>query len=308
MPVLELGLRRADPGVGRDPAATWPRARRLPAAARHRARPRAPVAVLRAEPGRGGAGGRALHGGSPGRCRRSRRCSPTGCGRGATRCASLDRGLVDEFVAGERYTVADIALYAYVHCAADAGADPREYAAHRRLAGARRGDAGVRERPRADRGGRMADRGPAAEPSIVHGSNGRRGALGVALAVLGFALAGTAQAQERGGAELWSRSMRDSGTPRVLARLDGTLDARVGALASSRSRARRCARSCRRWTAWARRRVLPGGITSVVWRQTVDGVPGLRPFAAREPGRSRARAQRARRAASSLWTSRRRRR
>ena len=47
-------------------------------------------------------------------------------GRNALR--SLDRGLVDPFVAGERYTVADIALYGYVHCAADADADPREYA------------------------------------------------------------------------------------------------------------------------------------------------------------------------------------
>jgi glutathione S-transferase len=46
-------------------------------------------------------------------------------GRNALR--SLDRGLVDPFVAGERYTVADIALYGYVHCGADADADPREY-------------------------------------------------------------------------------------------------------------------------------------------------------------------------------------
>jgi glutathione S-transferase len=42
---------------------------------------------------------------------------------------SLSRGLADrrEFVAGD-YSVADIALYAYVHCAADAGTDPREHA------------------------------------------------------------------------------------------------------------------------------------------------------------------------------------
>jgi glutathione S-transferase len=42
---------------------------------------------------------------------------------------SLERGLSDArmFVAGEDYSVADIALYAYVHCAADAGADPREH-------------------------------------------------------------------------------------------------------------------------------------------------------------------------------------
>jgi glutathione S-transferase len=40
---------------------------------------------------------------------------------------SLERGLVDPFVAGEAYTVADTALYAYVHCAGEAGAEPREY-------------------------------------------------------------------------------------------------------------------------------------------------------------------------------------
>ena len=32
------------------------------------------------------------------------------------------------FVAGGDYTVADIALYAYVHCGAESGADPREHA------------------------------------------------------------------------------------------------------------------------------------------------------------------------------------
>ena len=42
--------------------------------------------------------------------------------RGRDAVAALDRGLSDgrEFVAGGAYTVADIALYAYVHCAADA--------------------------------------------------------------------------------------------------------------------------------------------------------------------------------------------
>jgi glutathione S-transferase len=44
--------------------------------------------------------------------------------RGKDALAALDRGLADgrDFVAG-RYSIADIALYAYVHCAADAGAD-----------------------------------------------------------------------------------------------------------------------------------------------------------------------------------------
>jgi glutathione S-transferase len=49
--------------------------------------------------------------------------------RGADALAALDRGLSDgrEFAAGG-YSVADIALYAYVHCAGDAGADPRVHA------------------------------------------------------------------------------------------------------------------------------------------------------------------------------------
>jgi glutathione S-transferase len=48
--------------------------------------------------------------------------------RGADALAALDRGLADgrDFIAGD-YSIADIALYAYVHCAADAGVDPRAY-------------------------------------------------------------------------------------------------------------------------------------------------------------------------------------
>ena len=44
--------------------------------------------------------------------------------RGEDALVALDRGLSDgrEFVAGD-YSIADIALYAYVHCADDAGAD-----------------------------------------------------------------------------------------------------------------------------------------------------------------------------------------
>jgi glutathione S-transferase len=50
--------------------------------------------------------------------------------RGRDALVALDRGLSDrrEFVAGDDYSVADIALYAYVHCAGDAGAEPREHA------------------------------------------------------------------------------------------------------------------------------------------------------------------------------------
>jgi glutathione S-transferase len=51
--------------------------------------------------------------------------------RGRDALAALERGLQaggGAFVAGDDYTVADIALYGYVHCAGDAGADPREHA------------------------------------------------------------------------------------------------------------------------------------------------------------------------------------
>lgn len=48
--------------------------------------------------------------------------------RGTDALAALDRGLSAgrDFLAGE-YSVADIALYGYVHCADDAGVDPRAY-------------------------------------------------------------------------------------------------------------------------------------------------------------------------------------
>ena len=49
--------------------------------------------------------------------------------RGRDALSALSRGLSDgrDFVTGGDYTVADIALYAYVHCAGEAGADPRAY-------------------------------------------------------------------------------------------------------------------------------------------------------------------------------------
>jgi len=49
--------------------------------------------------------------------------------RGRDALVALDRGLSDgrDFAAGGHYSVADIALYAYVHCAGDAGADPRQH-------------------------------------------------------------------------------------------------------------------------------------------------------------------------------------
>jgi glutathione S-transferase len=50
--------------------------------------------------------------------------------RGRDALGALDRGLSDgrEFVAEGGYTIADIALYGYVHCADDAGADLSEHA------------------------------------------------------------------------------------------------------------------------------------------------------------------------------------
>jgi glutathione S-transferase len=50
--------------------------------------------------------------------------------RGRDALAALDRGLSDgrRFLAGDDFTVADIALYGYGHCGADAGADPRDFA------------------------------------------------------------------------------------------------------------------------------------------------------------------------------------
>jgi len=54
--------------------------------------------------------------------------------RGTDALAALERGLADgrAYITGETYTIADIALYGYVHCAADAGTDPR---VHRHVAG-----------------------------------------------------------------------------------------------------------------------------------------------------------------------------
>jgi len=48
--------------------------------------------------------------------------------RGIDALRALDRGLSDgrDFIAGD-YSIADIALYAYVHCADDAGADLAEF-------------------------------------------------------------------------------------------------------------------------------------------------------------------------------------
>jgi glutathione S-transferase len=49
--------------------------------------------------------------------------------RGRDALAALDRGLAEggPFLAGDAYTIADIAMYGYGHCAGDAGADPRAH-------------------------------------------------------------------------------------------------------------------------------------------------------------------------------------
>jgi glutathione S-transferase len=49
--------------------------------------------------------------------------------RGRDALAALNRGLTDgrRFLAGDDFTVADVALYGYGHCGADAGADPRDF-------------------------------------------------------------------------------------------------------------------------------------------------------------------------------------
>ena len=63
--------------------------------------------------------------------------------RGKDALVALERGLSDgrDFVAGGDYSIADIALYAYVHCADDAGADPRGTST------SRPGSTGSRPRP-----------------------------------------------------------------------------------------------------------------------------------------------------------------
>ena len=75
--------------------------------------------------------------------------------RGRDALVALDRGLSDgrEFIAGD-YSIADIALYAYVHCAEDAGAELAPARCDHRLASPGRGHAEVRERPRAAAGTR----------------------------------------------------------------------------------------------------------------------------------------------------------
>jgi hypothetical protein len=117
---------------------------------------------------------------------------------------------------------------------------------------------------------------------------GKRVVVGVALALLAFPPAGVAQARQRADRTEWQNRLgrqgvvdldRRTGTPRVLARLDGTLTR-----ASKRSPEEIA-------TAYVRANLatlgltaadvegtpattsLPGGVTAVQWRQSVDGIP-----------------------------------
>ena len=91
--------------------------------------------------------------------------------RGHGSLSSLARGLADErpFIAGDEYSVADIAIYAYVHCALRGRRRPARARHHRRLARARRGDAALRQRPRAVP--RARDGGVMSRLAIVTGSS-----------------------------------------------------------------------------------------------------------------------------------------
>ena len=116
----------------------------VPADRPARPRPRAPVAVLRAEPGRAGDRGRALHGAdragaeAPGGVRR-----PAAAGARARSSRSTAGSPTGPFIACDDYTVADIALHAYVHCARRRG---------RRAARVRRGSRAWLERVEATPG------------------------------------------------------------------------------------------------------------------------------------------------------------
>ena len=119
---------------------------------------------------------------------------------------------------------------------------------------------------------------------------GGRSALGVVLALFAFSLAGTAQAGERADRDTLQQRLgdqgvvdldRQTGTPRVLAQLDGTLTAPSGrdpeAIASSYVRANLSVFGLTAADFDAleapTEQSLPGGVTSVEWRQPVDGIP-----------------------------------
>src|SRR3954469_6151947 len=117
---------------------------------------------------------------------------------------------------------------------------------------------------------------------------GGRCALGVALALLAFPLAGAAQARERADRSALQQRLgrqgvvdvdRRTGTPRVLARLDGTLtgpSARAPeAVAAAYVRANLGVLGLTAADVDGPPTVTqePGGVVAVEWRQTVGGIP-----------------------------------
>ena len=117
---------------------------------------------------------------------------------------------------------------------------------------------------------------------------GGRCALGVALALLAFPLAGVAQARERADRTTLQNRLgrqgvvdldRRTGTPRVLARLDGTLTGASSRppeeIAAAYVRANLAVLGLTAGDVAGTPDVtaLPGGVTAVEWRQTVDGIP-----------------------------------
>ena len=92
-----------------------------------------------------------------GRDRSRPRSTPTASRAARPRStASRRTSAAAQWVAGDRYTVADLALWAYVHLAGDADVDLAARPAVQRVDRARAGDAGLRRRPRALSGERAA--------------------------------------------------------------------------------------------------------------------------------------------------------
>jgi extracellular elastinolytic metalloproteinase len=117
---------------------------------------------------------------------------------------------------------------------------------------------------------------------------GGKCAVGVALALLAFPVAGVAQARERADRGQWQNRLgrqgvvdldRSTGTPRMLARLDGTLTGASSrspeAVASAYVRANLGALglSAGDVTGTPVVEKQPGGVTSVEWHQAVGGIP-----------------------------------
>ena len=151
------GLARADARPRRRPAAG--RVERDPLVLRRRdrvraerplrARPGAPVAVLRAVPARADDRGRPLLAHLLGGAREARRSAIAGADAAAATSRSTRWSATSPartFLVGERYSVADISLYAYTHVAARGRLRPRRLSRHPRVAGAGRRPAAATSR------------------------------------------------------------------------------------------------------------------------------------------------------------------